>query len=154
MSATPNNVVALRPAQALDTQADLATIATTINTAHQAANSAATAAVNHARIAGAALLQGKSLIDHGGWLTWLDTNCPTIARRTAQAYMQLAEACDKSPAIASELSAMPVRRAMQLLAERRKPKVQRVAHPRLAAEGWVARQRANAAKAANNYVSQ
>jgi hypothetical protein len=36
------------------------------------------------------LLGAKSRLNHGQWMTWLDTHCPNISERKAQRYMRVA----------------------------------------------------------------
>ena len=49
-----------------------------------------TTGFQHAITAGRLLLQAKAMVQHGGWLRWLEAHC-LIKLRTAQAYMQLAK---------------------------------------------------------------
>lgn len=72
------------PVPALDT------LAAEINAEHDAAERTAQTALDHARAAGERLLLAKAQVEHGQWLPWLSVNCPTVAARTARAYMQLA----------------------------------------------------------------
>lgn len=69
----------------------LATLAAEINAEHDAAESHARKAIEHARAAGEKLLLAKAGVAHGQWLPWLAANCPRLAERTAQAYMKLAK---------------------------------------------------------------
>ena len=68
----------------------LAALAAEINAEHDAAESHARKAIEHARAAGDKLLLAKAGVAHGQWLPWLAANCPAIAERTARAYMRLA----------------------------------------------------------------
>ena len=68
----------------------LAALAVEINAEHDAAESHARKAIEHARAAGDKLLLAKAGVAHGQWLPWLSANCPRLAERTAQAYMKLA----------------------------------------------------------------
>lgn len=58
--------------------------------ASQAKDQAATA-VTKAFECGQLLLQQKAALKHGGWIEWLDANCPQIGERTARKYMSLAK---------------------------------------------------------------
>lgn len=69
---------------------DLPSLALAINAEHEAAESHARKAIEHARAAGDKLLLAKAGVTHGQWLPWLVANCPRLAERTAQAYMKLA----------------------------------------------------------------
>jgi hypothetical protein len=51
----------------------------------------ATTAITKALECGNLLLQQKAALQHGGWLEWLDANCPQIDERTARRYMGLAK---------------------------------------------------------------
>jgi Protein of unknown function (DUF3102) len=80
--------------------------------------------VEHAIGAGGLLIEAKKKIGHGEWLPWLENNCE-LARRTAQAYMQLARLpAEKRKAVAH----LPVEKA--LVAIRDKERL--VADPRAA----------------------
>jgi Protein of unknown function (DUF3102) len=72
--------------------------------------------VEHAIGAGELLIEAKKKIKHGEWLPWLETNCE-LARRTAQAYMQLARLpAEKRKAIAH----LPVEEALVAIRDRGK----------------------------------
>jgi hypothetical protein len=60
-----------------------------INAAHEQCRQAYQSSLAHARRCGELLIEAKSQVQHGEWLTWLNVNC-TVAARTAQAYMQVA----------------------------------------------------------------
>jgi hypothetical protein len=66
-------------------------------------------AVGHAIAAGEKLIEAKRLVPHGGWLSWLEANCP-LGEREAQNYMRLA----RNPQRVADLSS--VRQAVALLA--------------------------------------
>ena len=79
----------------------LATLAAQINAEHDAAESHARKAIEHARAAGEKLLLAKAGVAHGQWLPWLVANCPRLAERTAQAW-KAALAAGKSPVDAAK----------------------------------------------------
>ena len=60
-----------------------------IDQEHQAAVGAARSAVEHAIECGKLLFEAKTVVGHGAWLGWVETNC-TFGQRTAQGYMRLA----------------------------------------------------------------
>jgi Protein of unknown function (DUF3102) len=60
-----------------------------INEAHEQCRQAYQSSLAHARRCGELLIEAKSQVQHGEWLTWLSVNC-TVAERTARAYMQVA----------------------------------------------------------------
>lgn len=80
----------LSPTAAMTTLADLAVA---INTAHQAAEKTAFAALDYARQAGELLIEAKARVKHGEWLPWLEANCEVVPRQ-AQKYIKLAENWD------------------------------------------------------------
>jgi hypothetical protein len=51
----------------------------------------ATTAITKALECGQLLLQQKAALKHGGWLEWLDANCPQISEQTARRYMALSK---------------------------------------------------------------
>jgi hypothetical protein len=87
----------------------LTSLASAINSEHDAALRAAMTAVEHARRAGALLIDAKDQLPHGSWLAWLAEYCPTISVRTAQGYMRLARAD------AQHVAHLTVRDALALL---------------------------------------
>jgi hypothetical protein len=54
--------------------------------------------VQHAIAAGERLIEAKSLVHHGGWLSWLEENFP-LGEREAQNYMRLA----RNPQLVADL---------------------------------------------------
>lgn len=68
----------------------LDTLAQRINEEHDGVVRGLRATLDHARQAGALLLEAKSRCAHGEWLAWLDTNI-SFGQRMAQNYMRLAE---------------------------------------------------------------
>ncbi len=92
-------------------------LAECISKEHQACRSAAQSAVQHAIRAGELLLEAKSKIPHGQWLSWLEGNCG-VAERTAQAYMRLARELPKlEPGKAQCVADLPIREALSAIAE-------------------------------------
>ena len=89
----------------------LSSLAASINAEHDAAEHAARSAVDHARRAGALLIDAKAQLPHGSWLPWLAEHCPTISERTAQVYMQLAKANPQ------RVAGLSVREALAVLSE-------------------------------------
>jgi hypothetical protein len=87
----------------------LTSLASAINAEHDAALHAAMTAIEHARRAGALLIDAKDQLPHGSWLPWLAEHCPTISVRTAQGYMRLARAD------AQRVAHLTVRDALALL---------------------------------------
>lgn len=67
----------------------LSSLASRINTSHQACEAATRSAVQHALECGAALIEAKATVPHGQWLPWLKANCPAVSERTAQKLMRL-----------------------------------------------------------------
>ncbi len=68
----------------------LAALARRINEEHDGVVRGLRATLEHARHAGALLLEAKAQCGHGEWLPWLDAHIP-FGRRMAQNYMRLAE---------------------------------------------------------------
>ena len=66
-----------------------AELAVKIDAAHRAATSAIQNALTNAVRCGELLIQAKSQVPHGEWLTWLQGQTK-VSERTAQAYMRLA----------------------------------------------------------------
>jgi len=77
-------------------------LAAQIKTAHQAATIATQSALDHARDAGAKLIEAKTLLDHGQWLPWLRE--AGVSARTAQKYMRLARIPEDKYAATAHLS--------------------------------------------------
>ena len=92
-----------------------AELAAAINAEHQAAERTARTALDHARAAGDKLLQAKALVEHGQWLPWLSANCPDVAVRTAQAYMQLSRNWGTLQAKYATVAYLPINDALKLL---------------------------------------
>ena len=69
-------------------------LAAEIMNAHAEARRAAQMTIEHAIMAGNALLEAKALVKHGEWLPWLRDNCE-MSERSARVYMQLARNKDE-----------------------------------------------------------
>lgn len=92
-------------------------LANTINIEHRLAESAAVAAIEHARNAGEALIHAKQQVEHGRWLAWLGENCG-CSDRTAQRYMRLAREWPRLvESNATSVSHLSVSKALTLLTE-------------------------------------
>ncbi len=109
---------AVRNPLVLPTEIDdeaLADLASRIANAVTSAESCARDAVAYALQAGALLIQAKQKVGHGGWLAWLDKNV-TMAPRTCQAYMRLAEKVPLlPPAEARRVADLPLREAVRAM---------------------------------------
>jgi hypothetical protein len=97
----------------------LISLAQHINAEHEAAIGAAQSAISHARRAGELLIEAKTGVEHGEWLLWLTTHCPTISARTAQGYMRVATYWPALEANAQRVSHLTLREALALLADPR-----------------------------------
>ena len=95
--------------------ASLGELAAAINAEHAAAERTARKAIDHARAAGDKLLQAKVQVEHGQWLPWLSANCPDVAVRTAQAYMQLSRNWGTLQAKYATVAYLPINDALKLL---------------------------------------
>ena len=93
----------------------LATLAAQINAEHDAAESHARKAIEHARAAGEKLLLAKAGVAHGQWLPWLSANCPAVADRTARAYMQLARNWTTLESKTATVADLTINEALKLL---------------------------------------
>lgn len=91
-SATPDlsNSATFSAQFPIPAQANLDSLAASINQAHADAQAYASKAVERAKEAGDHLLLAKAQVRHGEWLPWLKQHCPRIAERTARSYMRLA----------------------------------------------------------------
>ena len=88
---------------------ELEDLAREINAAHEAAQAAATTAIEHAIACGKALIKAKAKVGHGNWLPWLEKNCKALisrSQRTAQVYIQLAKRVDSNPQHAADLTSI------------------------------------------------
>lgn len=99
--------------------ADLSALAMAINEEHALAEQYASMAVHRARRAGNLLNEAKTKVQHGQWLPWLAANCPTIATRTAQAYMKLDREWPALESKCATVAHLTVSDALKLLAEPR-----------------------------------
>jgi len=68
----------------------LPTLAAEIRKAHADVQDAAKTAAERAIEAGHALIEAKTLVEHGQWLPWLREHC-ALAERTAQLYMKISK---------------------------------------------------------------
>lgn len=97
--------------------ADLPALAIAINSEHALAEQYASMAIHRAKRAGELLNQAKAKVSHGEWLPWLSANCPTIATRTAQAYMKLDREWGTLESKCATVAHLTVSDALKLLAE-------------------------------------
>lgn len=104
------------PALVIEAEASLADLARDINAAHQEAEGACRASVQHALEAGRLLLEAKKRVGHGGWLPWLRENVQ-VAERTVQAYTRLAKRWSTVEAKAQRVADLTFREALALLVE-------------------------------------
>lgn len=93
--------------------ADLAELATEINSAHREATEFAQTAIEKAIVAGKKLLEAKARCQHGEWLPWLKANV-RFDERTARRYMALSANRTRT----SDLSS--IREALAYLTKRNK----------------------------------
>lgn len=77
----------------------LPVLASEIRQAHADVQEAAKTAAQRAIDAGHALIEAKSLCQHGHWLPWLRESC-ALAERTAQLYMRIAKSGLESATVA------------------------------------------------------
>jgi hypothetical protein len=82
----------------------LPVIAATINDHAAAADAATRRGLEHAVAVGLLLLEAKGLVDHGGWIPWLEANC-RVGARQAQTFMRLARNRHRLEAIKNESAA-------------------------------------------------
>ena len=78
----------------------LPVLAAEIRCAHADVQEAAKTAAQRAIDAGHALIEAKSLVEHGGWLPWLREHC-ALAERTAQLYMKIAKSGNSAEIVAA-----------------------------------------------------
>jgi hypothetical protein len=100
----------------LTPNADLAGLAERINAEHAAAADSLRAGLQHARRAGALLVEAKAKMAHGQWIPWLEKNV-RCAPRTAQTYMRVAERWHELEATAQPLALLTFQEATRLLAK-------------------------------------
>lgn len=96
-------------------QGQLTSIARDINHEHDQAENKAREAIQHALNAGALLVEAKGQVRHGGWADWLAANFHG-SKRTAQAYMRLANNRDTIEAKTQSSAHLSVDGALKLLA--------------------------------------
>ena len=92
----------------------LPALASAIKQAHEDATQASQRAFEHAREAGKMLIEVKEAVPHGQWLPWLKNNV-SMSKRTAQAYMKLANLDD---AKAQRVAHLSIREALKKLSAR------------------------------------
>lgn len=92
----------------------LADLAARINVEHEAAESAYRSGIEHALECGALLLQAKTVLSHGQWLPWLQSNC-SVSSRSARLYMQLARNRPELEAKSATVANMTLQGAVRLL---------------------------------------
>ena len=68
----------------------LTDLAARIRSEHEAVSTALKESVRHAITAGELLIEAKSQVQHGQWLSWLRDHC-AMSERTAQLYMRTAK---------------------------------------------------------------
>jgi len=91
-------------------------LAGAINAEHEAAHGKAREALEHARRCGELLLEAKRVAGHGGWMSWIETNC-RFSERTARGYMQLASGWEQLQGKSATVADLGLRGALELLAE-------------------------------------
>jgi N6-adenosine-specific RNA methylase IME4 len=84
------------------------TLAEWINTGHSAIKMAVRRLAIHVAQVGAWLTTAKSKCQHGEWLDWLSENCPEMAVRTVQHYMQFYDKVISNTQILAHLAEMSV----------------------------------------------
>lgn len=84
----PNDSLAIRP-DAILTPGSLDELANTANTEHGLAQQSGLNMVEHAFLAGEALIAAKEQLEHGKWLPWLSKNF-AASQPTASRYMKIA----------------------------------------------------------------
>jgi hypothetical protein len=112
------------------TAPSLLNLASQIKAAHQQVG----VALSHALQAGELLLQAKTLVPHGAWLSWLELSCE-LSERTAQGYMRLArrQVEDPNPQRVADLTIRGALKALSRPITTRKERVRRDAAKRAAA---------------------
>jgi hypothetical protein len=96
---------------AQQTQSALRKLAVQINREQAAVERHLKASVAHALAMGQLLIKAKFLVKHSQWRDWLQTNCPDVAERTAQAYMCIARNAQR----VADLGQVSLREALQVL---------------------------------------
>jgi hypothetical protein len=95
----------------------LKNLAVEINAALVETEAHARAAVAGALQLGRLLTQAKDCAAKGTWEAWLTANCPSVAHRTARAYMSFAERFEKLvDADRQRVAALPLRDAIRAIA--------------------------------------
>jgi hypothetical protein len=99
----------------------LAQLAAAINYEHQLSQEGYKSSLYHAYRTGEFLSQAKEQVKKstsGRWLIWLKENCPGIAQRTAQAYMQVAREWNEIEKYAS-IADFGLKSALKLLSQKK-----------------------------------
>ena len=73
----------------ITTSDSLVDLAARIRSEHDKVCHSVRASVDHALRVGSLLLEAKKLVDHGGWIEWVERHC-NLSERSAQAYMRIA----------------------------------------------------------------
>jgi hypothetical protein len=100
----------------------LSTLAKSINERHLACEDAARSTIEHARDAGDALIEAKAQVPHGEWISWLSENVE-CSKRSAQAYMRVANQWDRLPSNAQSTAHLTLNEGLKLLADEPMPTV-------------------------------
>ncbi len=118
MTTKLQSIAASEPRTLWDDEPDLEELAARINEEHRACEAALTAGLNHAREAGALLLEAKRQCPHGTWLLWLREHFKG-SERTAQGYMRVARRWPELQAEAQGLADLTYEGGLRLLADER-----------------------------------
>jgi hypothetical protein len=110
-----DNIVLTKQSQAMS----LTELAVQINAEHGHVETAVRNGLEHARQAGLLLLQAKTRVPYGNWLSWLETHCK-VTSRTAQRYMEIAENWEQLVAKGGE--SLGLKGALKLLSRTDDPK--------------------------------
>jgi hypothetical protein len=91
-------------------------LAARIQQEHEACRSCLQRGLEHAIAAGRLLIEAKTQVPHGQWLSWLKTNC-VVSPRTAQAYMRVTNSIGDDEAKAQRVAHLSLRDALDQLGE-------------------------------------
>lgn len=100
---------------------ELTQLAAEINAEHLQCLQAIRASLDHALKVGQLLNAAKELVDHGGWLPWIEDNCE-FSERTARAYMRVSRNWPQLSKTATTAD-LTLSGALKLLQEPTKPPV-------------------------------
>lgn len=95
---------------------NLDSLAEQANDFHARSEEAGRARIEYALAAGAALVEAKKLVAHGGWLPWLEEHF-AAEPQTAQRYMRLAENVSRVTHLLSENPDLSIREALKAIAK-------------------------------------